>query len=190
MQQRGPQGSPPGSPPWAGYGPPPAQQSPAGGYGPPPQGYPPPYVDPSWAQPEPPTARDVEQLRNLAIGHFVYAGLVGVAALFSLVYVLIGFVAAAAPASPGGPDPLLLGGIFVVIGLAVATLLGTKAVLLILSGLGLRSQTRQMVSYVAAGLSCMTFPLGTVLGVLTFVVLSRPAIKALYRQRAAQQLGG
>jgi hypothetical protein len=184
-----PPGSPPGSP-WHGYGPPPPPQNLAGGYGPPPQGYPPAYVDPRWTQPDQPTQSDVEQLRNLAIGHFVYAGIVGAGALFALVYVLIGFVAAATPASPGGPDPLLLGGIFVVIGLAVSALLATKAVLLILSGLGLRSQTRQMVSYVAAGLSCMTFPLGTILGVLTFIVLSRPAIKALYLQRAAQQLGG
>jgi hypothetical protein len=136
-----------------------------------------------------PTERDVEQLRNLAIGHFVYAGLTGVGALFALVYVLIGLIAAAAPASssPGAPDPMVLGGIFVAVGLFVFALFAAKCVLLIVSGIGLRAQTRMTTSYVAAALSMMTFPIGTILGVLTFVVLQRPAVKALYRAREAGQ---
>jgi len=167
--------------PWGGYGPPPQGQP--GGFGPP-QLYPPPGQVPIWT--EQPGERDREQLRNLAIGHFVYGGLIGVSSLFSLVYVLIGLLAAAAPPThPGDPDPMIIGGMFVVIGLGVFVLFAAKATLLILSGFGLRSQTRQMVSYIAAGLSMMTFPLGTILGVLTFVVLSKPTVKALYDQ--AQQ---
>jgi uncharacterized membrane protein YhaH (DUF805 family) len=37
---------------------------------------------------------------------------------------------------------------------------------------------------VVAGLTCLSFPLGTTLGVFTFIVLGRPSVKALFQTRS------
>ena len=38
-----------------------------------------------------------------------------------------------------------------------------------------------MLCQITAGLSCLEIPYGTVLGALTFVVLARPSVAALFR---------
>ena len=35
-----------------------------------------------------------------------------------------------------------------------------------------------------AGLNCLHMPLGTLLGVFTFIVLARPSVQALFEQRS------
>lgn len=52
-----------------------------------------------------------------------------------------------------------------------------------LSGFAGRSLSRRrhyVFCLVAAGLACLSFPLGTALGVFTFMVLQRPSVKALF----------
>ena len=62
-----------------------------------------------------------------------------------------------------------------------ATLFGwTFGVLTILSGRYIAQRRRRMFSMVIAGINCASFPLGTLLGVFTFIVLLRPSVKAMY----------
>jgi hypothetical protein len=56
----------------------------------------------------------------------------------------------------------------------------TLAGLLIYAGRCLARRTRRLFCLVAAGLGCLFFPLGTVLGVFTFIVLSRPTVRAVF----------
>lgn len=158
-------------------------QTPWGGYGPPPGIYRP---LPLAAPPDQPTPQDVSQLRTVAICTFVYAALVGVASLLGLVYVAIGLaVATGAPAAPGDPSPEVIGGVFAIAGLVVCALFGAKAVLLVFSGVGMLRQKWRTASYVAAGLACANMPIGTILGVFTFLVLGRPGVRALYDAQKA-----
>lgn len=90
--------------------------------------------------------------------------------------------AAAPPATaPEIPDELLwfMGAIYLVMG----SLLIAQCVCNILSGLWIAKRKKRMFSFIVAGINCMFFPLGTALGVFTFVVLSRLGIAAVYEER-------
>ncbi len=84
------------------------------------------------------------------------------------------------PAEP----PAFIGYFLAGIG-TVAVLIGwTVGALLILSGRHLARHTGRMFSLVIAGLSCLQVPFGTILGVFTLNVLSRPSVAALYAANA------
>ena len=51
----------------------------------------------------------------------------------------------------------------------------------IMTAIGLRSLKWRTLGYINAGLNCLSVPLGTVLGVFTFVVMSRPGARMLFR---------
>jgi hypothetical protein len=131
---------------------------------------------------------DESQLNILAICHYVYAGLLGLAGLFGLLYVVFGilFVAAAASGgtSGGGAPPMALGGIFAAIGGFIMLLVWTKAALVVYSGISLRRRLRRNFSFVVGCICCINIPLGALLGVFTIIVLSRASVKALYERVA------
>ena len=56
----------------------------------------------------------------------------------------------------------------------------TAAVVNFLSGLFMRSQRHRTFSMVVAGLNCLHIPLGTALGVITLVVLTKDSVRKLY----------
>lgn len=64
------------------------------------------------------------------------------------------------------------------------------AVAMIIAGRGLKQRTKYTYCLVVAGISCIFMPLGTVLGVFTIVVLTRPGVKALFEanQLASNQI--
>jgi len=59
-------------------------------------------------------------------------------------------------------------------------IIAATGVLLIVAGSSLRSKRRWVLCLVVAGMNCLNAPLGTVLGVFTFLVLFRPTVKALF----------
>ena len=69
--------------------------------------------------------------------------------------------------------------VFLVVWIVFA-LLG--AFLSILSGSYLRGRRKRTFSQVVAALQCLAVPLGTVLGIFTFVVLGRPTVQQTYDQ--------
>jgi hypothetical protein len=74
-------------------------------------------------------------------------------------------------------------GVFLMALAAFAILLGwTFAVCLIVAGRRLASQRSYTFCLVMAALACMFMPFGTVLGVLTIIVLMRPSVKSLFGQ--------
>jgi hypothetical protein len=153
-------------------------QNPWGGYGPPPGTYQPLVGMPGQMPAAQPTQQDFDHLKTLGICTLVYSGLVGLASLFGLVYVAIGVAMAVDPG--GDPDAEAVGGIFAVMGMVICGIFAAKCILLIFSGIGLIKHKWRMASYIGAALSCMNMPLGTILGVFTFLVLGRPSVKALY----------
>jgi len=171
-------------PPYAPYPPQPPGYGPQPGYGqaPPPGG----YGGYGGHVPIPPRNDDAQHLSILSICTFVYAGLTAMLSLFGIVYVVLGVAMATAipPGPAGGPPPAAIGGVFAVFG-AIFTLVGLAVtVALVFSGLGLRRRRRRTLSFVVACLVCINIPFGTLLGVFTLIVLSRPSVKALYDQSA------
>lgn len=127
---------------------------------------------------------DAEHLRLLSIFHFVGAGLgfVGVAFLslnLALVQVMASSPEFWAKSTQGPPPPALMAlvrGLIVIF--FVWVLAGAIANLL--SGLYIRQRRHRLFSMVVAGYNCTHIPLGTALGVFTFVVLGRESVKTLY----------
>jgi hypothetical protein len=94
-------------------------------------------------------------------------------------------VASGAATTKGGgaPGDAVVFGVFeVILGLVVLAFLA-KIPLLAYSGICIRRRRHRMLSVVLACLACLNVPLGTMLGVFTLVMLTRPSVKALYGYR-------
>ena len=149
---------------------------------------PPPSVDPG-ALPPPPLAYAVPSpddghLRLLAIFHYIWGGLAAAASSVALIHVGLGIWmianpnAFASPAQPGPPP--FVGWMFLGIGGAVVLLGWALGGLTIYSGRCIAGRQHHTFSLVMAGISCLSVPIGTALGVFTFVVLLRPTVRAQY----------
>lgn len=130
--------------------------------------------------------QDESHLSLLSIFHYIMGGLTLLASLVFVVYILLGALFIAQPegfaenADPNGPPPALMGGIFIVIGVIAMVLVAATGVLELVAGASLRSKRRWVLCLVVAGLNCLNAPLGTILGVFTFLVLFRPSVKELF----------
>ena len=138
-----------------------------------------------------PTTRDADHLRVLSILHYVWGGLILLFSCFSIIYVVMGamMVAGAFRFPPPGPttapaasqpSPAFLGYIFAGMGgcgLCVGWALGIAT---IVSGRRMMRRRSRVFSIVVASIGCLSFPLGTTLGVFTIVILMRDSVKALY----------
>jgi hypothetical protein len=127
--------------------------------------------------------QDEEHLRLLAMFHYVVAGIAAVFAMFPLIHVAFGLAILLSPksfAGHGDAPPALLGwfliifaGMFILIGLTMATLI-------FINGRCLAKRKRYTFCQVMSGVECLFMPFGTILGVFTLVVLSRTTVKPLF----------
>jgi hypothetical protein len=143
---------------------------------------------------------DLSHLKTLSICHYVWGALTILFSSIFIVHIVMGVAMLNnpdffAPASPSGPTaattqpqatppppPAFLGWMFVGMG-SCAILFGwTMGVLTIVSGRFLARRKNRLFSLIMAGVNCMSVPIGTTLGVFTFVVLLRPSVRALYDQ--------
>ena len=132
--------------------------------------------------------RDEEHLKLLAIFHYVLGGMMALFACFGLIYVIMGLVFSMMPASAwnqgqGGPPPALFGLIFVFVGGGIFALGCTVGGLIAYAGRCINRRRHHTFCLVMAAIACLWVPIGTVLGVLTIIVLSRPSVKPLFGAR-------
>jgi Fe2+ transport system protein B len=125
------------------------------------------------------SSRDEDQLRLLSIFHYVLGALQVLVALFPAVDLTMGmgvvsgrFGEVAEPASYG----------WTLIGTSVlALILGLGlSVLTIMAGRRLAEHRAHSFCLVVAAVNCFFFPFGTILGVLTLIVLKRPAVREAF----------
>ncbi len=124
---------------------------------------------------------DVKHLRLLEIFHYVYAGLNGLFSSLGLFYAGVGvfFLTAMQNQSPN-PPPKMMGWMFTGMGAGIIVLALASAALYVFTGRCLRNRRYHTFCLIIAGLSCLNAPLGTILGVFTFLVLLRPQVKVAY----------
>jgi hypothetical protein len=124
---------------------------------------------------------DEEQLRLLAIGYWVWGGFVALYALFMAGYFgVIGSIFIAIANEGSDAPPAFLGWVFFGVGAAVLALVGSLAALEIATGFWIHRRRHRVATLVVAALLCPAIPFGTLLGVSTFVVMSRPTVKAMF----------
>lgn len=131
-----------------------------------------------------PTPEDAEHLRLLSIFHYIVGALGFVFGSFPLIHVAFGMFMVFAPLPAGNAvsdmGPKFFGLFFVVIGLVVVLFAWLMALCTIFSGRYIASRRRRNFSVVVACILCVFVPFGTVLGVFTLLVLSRPSVKQAY----------
>jgi hypothetical protein len=144
----------------------------------------PPATPPDWQ-----AKTDADHLRLLAVFHFVFAGLslLGLAFL-GLHYALFdNFFAdpeSWMPAEGGPPPPDALMEMMRAFYAVFAVLLMLILIAEVLSGWFLLKHKYRTFSLIVAGVNCVQVPLGTVLGVFTFIVLLRDSVARRYAANA------
>jgi hypothetical protein len=137
---------------------------------------------------------DGEHLRILSICYLVYAGVNVFFSLFGLLYAFMGLfvteLISRVPPQPNQPPPPEFVGLFFgVFGFGMFALMMVLAVLKFIVAKRLKQRRSRTLCMVVAALSCFGIPFGTVLGVFTFVVLSRPSVAKMFDTQAST-LGG
>ncbi len=138
------------------------------------------------APPESPAAKDEEQLANLVLGHTIASAVIALFACMPLIHLSVGIAMIVAPdkmfgsGGKGGPPPAFMGWLFAILGGAFALAGWTLAAFVFAAGRSIKRRKRYLFCMIVAGVSCLFMPFGTALGVCSFLVLSRPGVKALF----------
>jgi hypothetical protein len=134
---------------------------------------------------------DEQHLRLLGIFHYVVGALTALFALFPLIHFSLGLFFVLAPPhlaqQQGGPPPAFIGWFFMIIGGMLFLLGESFAGCVFAAGRFIRSRRRYWFVFVVACFQCAFFPFGTVLGVFTIVVLSRPSVKQVFGLGVSEQ---
>jgi len=129
--------------------------------------------------------KDLEHLKWLSIGFYVYAGLTALFACFPIIHLVLGIAMITGQMDGGqNPPPPFFGWFFV--GFAsIFILVGwALAIASVFAGKYLKQQKNYTFIFVMAVISCMFAPLGTVLGIFTIIVLLRDSVKQLFEGRS------
>jgi hypothetical protein len=140
------------------------------------------------------SSQDANHLSLLAVFYYVMAGFMFLTSLAGLVYVGSGILFLVMPSlmtegqgvqsqneMPPEAVGIMAGGFMIALGVVFIAILAGIGVLQIVAANSLRSRQRWVFCLVVAGLNCMHAPLGTLLGVFTFVVLFRPSVKEMFQ---------
>jgi len=136
---------------------------------------------------------DEEHLKLLSIGYVIAAGFNALFSLFGLFYVFMGIMMGEAfrhvPEMNGKDQPpaWLFEGIFAGIGGFIMVMLITFAILKFLAASRIKQRRSRIFILVVAGISCLEFPYGTALGVMTFIVLGRESVIGLFDRGPVSQ---
>ncbi len=124
---------------------------------------------------------DNEHLRLLTIFHYVFAGMSALFACFPIIHLMVGLgIVVFGQRGGSNAPPAFMGWIFVAFALVFISVGWTVAILVFFGGRNLAVRKRYTFCLVVACVECVFMPLGTILGVFTIIVLSRPTVKALF----------
>jgi len=126
---------------------------------------------------------DERYLNLLSIFHYIVGGLEALFACVPLIHFGVGVVMIFAPVFARDAEalPATFVGVIIAVIAGVVILAGwALAACTIYSGRCLAQKRRHTFCLVIAGVECIFMPWGTVLGVLTLVVLTRPSVKDMF----------
>lgn len=137
-----------------------------------------PMVDPQAQQ-----QMDERHLRYLVIANYIYAAMhaLGLVIALGVVVVASGAITFGGIES-GAPEAQIAGLAVGVIGSIVVVVLLASTVLQFLVARFLDQRRSHTYCFVISILNALNVPLGTILGVLTLIVLMRPSVQAVFEQ--------
>ena len=127
---------------------------------------------------------DEEHLRLLSLFYYISAGITALFSCIPVLYLPMGFMfifgGEGLNSSSGEPPPAFVGwfliafiGIFMLFGWGIA-------ILKFLVGKYISERRHPVLCLVVAGFYCLSMPYGTILGIMTFLVLLRKSVKPLF----------
>jgi hypothetical protein len=124
--------------------------------------------------------QDLEQLKLLAIFHYVAAGMAALVACIPVMHFFMGLALATGALGDSDPGTRPVG--FGIMAFAAFFIVAgwTFAALVAFAGRSLQTHRRYTYCLVMAGIECIFMPVGTVLGVFTIIVLVRDSVKELF----------
>ena len=131
---------------------------------------------------------DEEHLKILSLGYVVSAGVSAFYSLFGLLYVFMGIMMSTTfshlpqtPSNPAeAPPPVFVGWIFSFIGLAFFLTAIAVTAARFRAAWCIKHRKSRVFCMVIAGIGCLEFPYGTVLGIFSFLVLGRDSVVQLF----------
>jgi hypothetical protein len=124
---------------------------------------------------------DVQHIQILSILYYVFAGLNALFVCIPIVYVVFGLALASADFGPKAqPPPRFLGDLLVVMGTFLIAIQLAFTAGYALTGYLLSVHRQRIFCIVMAAITCLSVPLGTILGVFTIIVLVRPNVRVLF----------
>lgn len=128
---------------------------------------------------------DASHLRLLSIFHYVFGGLCMLGGVFMIGYIfLMRFIMEqSASSSPGGADAEQVKTMITYLAIfygAMGVLCFIESICNILCGWFLTNRKHKIFIFIISGFNCLSIPLGTTLGVFTFIVLMRPSVAATF----------
>lgn len=129
-------------------------------------------------------SQEINQLRTLAVFHFVWAGLtlsLGIVAVIIYFAFGVGMIAGFAMFTFENQMVLgIVGVVFIVVSIMASLAVGISAVLNLLTGIFLLKRKHRVFCIVTDAINCMNMPLGTALGISGIVILLNPDVKVLF----------
>ena len=131
---------------------------------------------------------DEEHLKLLSLGYLITAAMTAFFALFALIYVavVVGVVTIAArkplvAGNSGQAIPAAIGWIVAVIGLGFFLVVLAFAAAKLRVAFCIKKRKSRTFCMVIAAICCLGVPYGTLLGVLTFMVLGRASVVRMFQ---------
>jgi len=127
--------------------------------------------------------QDEQHLNLLSIFYYVVAGLAALFACIPFIHLGIGIAMLAGafpPPENGEQIPEFVGVLFIAIASFLIIMGWTLAIMLLITGRFLSKRKHYTFCFVIAAISCLFMPFGTILGIFTIVVLSRPSVKEIF----------
>lgn len=135
--------------------------------------------------------KDLEHLKILSICYYISAGITALFSCLPLIHLAMGIalVSGAFPNDGKGaaPPPAFIGWFFIIF--ATVFILGgwATAIGTFFAGKFIKQKKNYIFCLAMAGINCMFVPIGTVLGVFTFIVLLRDSVKAIFNGNTPTQ---
>ena len=135
---------------------------------------------------------DDEHLKLLSLGYMVSAAGTLITSIFSLLYVVAGMVVVGilsrrpeVTTNIGAQAPAFIGWIIEGIGIGLFFVTLALAAAKFRAAICIKRRKSRTFCMVMAGISCIAIPYGTILGVLTFMVFSRPSVMRQFQSGVA-----
>jgi len=132
---------------------------------------------------------DEEHLRLLSLFHFIKGGIASAFSLLGLIYfIFLGFIMKMGSRFNMSSDsyneelPLQVMSYIFVIGGVIVLLVLLSGILQLVSGYYLKRKEYRLFSFIIGIIEILEVPYGTILGLMTLIVLSRDSVKRKYEK--------